>query len=454
MPLKVRGLPKGSGGVPVRCTVDFSKVLADLGVAGAVDERTLRLECTWADGKPVEQPVQFQASLQPRPKRRRLLPGTTDKVSYLAEYAAGETPAGVKVAGVLTWLARGAPQGAATYTLQFGVGRKGRLVQVPYAPHNLRGFGADGRATAVRSFPRMQIRPLWPVRGVLHIREAGKLVTTYHIGPTREPAAGDGLATRRPFLYPVNGPDGVSLTEVGKPHDPTGSHAHHRSVWIAHAGVDGHNFWSQRGGVIAHDGFEAIEDGPVFCRLVHKTRWLAGGRAVLRGRRSWTFYRAAADFRLIDVELALSPAGARPVTLDKTNFGFLAVRVAQSMTVFDGGGAIVTARGDRNEQGAHTKRAAWLDQSGPVAPGKWGGVAVLDHPDNPNHPTAWHCRNDGWAGASFSMHGPTTIRPAEALKLRYRLVLHRHNAAKAKIAQRHEEYRARPTVRLGRAQER
>jgi hypothetical protein len=451
IPIEVEGLPKGSGSVPVSCPVDFSRILFEAGAAGAVDERTLRLDRVTPAGKAVEQPIQFVASVQPRPKRRRLLPGTTDKVSYLAEHAAGRTPPDVKVAGVLTWVVRSAPQGRARYRLRFGVARAGRLVQVPYPPHNLRGFDNDGRATPVRSFPQMQIRPLWPVRGVLHVREADAPVASYHVGPVRVPDKGDPLAIRRPFLYPVHGPDGASLTEVGKPHDPTGSHAHHRSIWIAHASIDGHDFWSQRGGIIAHDGFEAMEDGAVFCRLVQKTRWIAGGRAILRGRRSLTFYRAAADFRLIDVDLELSPAGAKPVTLGQTNFGFLAVRVAQSMTVFDGGGEILNARGDRNEQRAHTKRAAWIDQSGPVAPGKWAGVAILDHPGNANHPTAWHCRNDGWAGASFNMRGPTTIKPGEKLTLRYRLVLHRHDAVKGKVARRHEEYSARPTARFGRA---
>ena len=452
--LEVKDLPKGARFVPVRCRVDFSAILSGLGVAGAADERTLRLECVSAGPKAVAEPVQFEPDPQPRPKRRRLLGGTTKKVSYLAEHPAGRTPPDVKVAGTLTWIVRSAPRGSVRYRLRFGVARAGRLIQVPYAPQNLRGFDAAGRSTPVRDFPRMQVRPLWPVDGVLHVREAERLVTSYHIGPTRPPAKGDALAIRRPFLYPVIGPDGVSLTEVGKPHDPTGSHAHHRSIWIAHAGVGGQDFWSQRGGTIAHDGFDAIEDGPVFCRIVHKTRWLAGGRAILRGRRALTFYRVAAGFRLIDVDLELSPAGKKPVTLGKTNFGLLSVRVRQSMTVFDGGGEIVNAAGDRNEQGAHTKRAAWIDQSGPVAPGKWAGAAVLDHPANVNHPTAWHCRNDGWAGASLNMHAPTTIEPTRPLKLRYRLVLHRHDARKAKVAQRWEEYRAEPAATLGKAAER
>jgi len=39
---------------------------------------------------------------------------------------------------------------------------------------------------------------------------------------------------------------------------------------------------------------------------------------------------------------------------------------------------------------------------------------------------------------------------AEKLKPLYRVHLHRHNAVKARVARRYEEYRARPAVRSGR----
>ena len=150
----------------------------------------------------------------------------------------------------------------------------------------------------------------------------------------------------------------------------------------------------------------------------------------------------------MDIDLELTPTGKEPVTLGQTTFGFLAARVAQSMTVFDGGGEILNTAGDRNEHGAHLMRAAWIDQSGPVAPGKWGGIAILDHPSNPNHPTAWHCRNDGWAGAAFNKDGPRMIQPGESLKLRYRVHLHRGNAKDGAVAKRFTEYAAQPEVRL------
>jgi hypothetical protein len=442
-------------------------------VAGAVDERSLRLYRLLPGGATAEEPLQFSASPQPSPKARLLLPGTSTAVSYVAEYRAEETPP-VHTAGMLAWIVRAGPGPARNYRLAFGVLRAGRTIRVPYLPGNLRAFDAQGRATPIRYFPRMQIRPQWPLDGAVQISECGQLIMSYHLGPTladapylaESPAltvpGSPAPALRRPFFYPLIGPDGVGLTEFGKAHDPTGSHAHHYSLWIAHAKVAGEDFWSEKGGVIAHQQCELQEDGPIFSRLVQTTRWISSHGEYLHERRSITVYQAARDFRLLDIELEFSPAGTQPVELGKTSFGFLAARVAQSMSPFDGGGEILNARGDRNEQSVHTKRAEWLDQSGPIAPAveegtagaavlpvRWGGIALMDHPSNRNHPTAWHCRNDGWAGASFNIDGPYTIAAGEKLRLCYRVHLHRHNAVAGEVARRYEEYCARPTIHLG-----
>jgi hypothetical protein len=445
VPVEVKGIPVRAEFVPVSLHIDFGAILDRLGERGTVDERTLRLCRIEPDGSEIEEPVQFSPDLQSRHPERHLHPGTPANVSWAGDWSADETPSSLRVTGTLTWIARGAPNGVRQYRLLFGVPCDGIIVQVPFPPNNFRHFDAEGRPTPVRWFPRMQIRPQWPLEGVIHILRDEAILTSYHIGP-RDGAAS---AARRPYFYPVNSPDGISLTELGKPHDPTGSHAHHYSLWIAHANVGGSDFWSERGGLICHEQFELMEDGPIFARLIQRARWLVRDEARLRERRQLTFYATPESFRLMDVELELSPGGSAPVELGKTPFGFLAARVAQSVTVFDGGGEIVNALGQRNEQGAHWQRAPWIDQSGPIAPEKWGGIALFDCPDNPGYPTAWHCRNDGWAGAAFNLDRPWAIEPDSSLRLRYRVHLHRHDATAGEVARRYEEYICKPTVQLG-----
>jgi len=450
VPIEVRGLPRGAEFQVVSVRVDFTAWLAELQFKGLIDERAVRLAAIAPDGSKTFQSVQFLPDPQPRAKQRELLPGTGNNVSYLAEYGPGVAPSHLAQAGELAWIVRppksndvgsGGLSGAHRFELEFGSPLDGSLVQVPFPPQNVRGFDPAAKATAVADFPRVQIHPQWAFDRQIEVEDLGKLVFGYHLGPDLRDAA---PSLRRPFFYPLIGPDGVPLTEFGKPHDPTGSHAHHYSLWVAHALVNGKDFWSEKGGTIAHENFELMEDGPVFSRIIERNRWRDGGKDLLRERRTITVFQSQEPFRLIEIEIELTPASSTAVTFGKTSFGFLAARVAQSMTVFDGGGEIVNANGKRNEQQAHLQRAAWLDQSGPIAPGKWGGVALFDSPANPNFPTVWHCRNDGWAGASFNAEQESTLRPGETLRLRYGILLHSGNASV--VQRRYAEFSARPEV--------
>jgi hypothetical protein len=447
LPIDISRLPNSSGFIPVSIHVNFDQILKELRIEGAVDERSIRL-FRGSGWHAQEVPFQFSTREQPRPEKRTLLPGTSPTMSYLGEYGPEQVPKQINVDGDLTWIVRGTSQRSERFVLRFGIPKSGRFVQVPFGSQNLHAFDDASRATPPRWFDHMQMHPQWPFESKIDIFDRTHLVTSYHLGPI---SASDLNSIRRPFLYPVNGPDGVSLTEFGKPHDPTGSHAHHYSLWIAHANVNGNDFWSEKGGVIAHEQLKSMEDGSLFSRLVQTTKWISkNGIDLLRETRSITVYEQFGDFRIIDFETTLKPSGSKEITFGQTSFGFLAARVAQSMTVFDGGGEIRNSNGDRNEQNAHLKRARWLDQSGPIGQNRWGGIAILDHPGNPNHPTGWHCRNDGWAGASFNMEAPYTLQPGGELTLRYRVHLHRHDASRGGVEQRFVEYSAVPQITIGR----
>ena len=449
VPVVVTGLPARADYVVVTTPVDFGAILGSRKVTGLVDERTIRLFRVDAGDRETQEPVQYSPAVQPRATGAKLLPNTRPAVSYRGEIPAGEK--GPSQAGTLTWASLDSKQGTAQYRLEFAVPRDGRAVQVPFPPQNFRHFDPEGRPSPVEQFPVMQLHPQWPFDGVVRMNRGTELLTTYHIGPTTAPSSAGEV--RRPFFYPVIGPDGIPLTEFGKPHDPTGSHRHHYSLWIAHHDVGGKDFWSEQGGSIVHEDLALMEDGPVFCQVVQNTRWVFERLDLMHERRTLSAYNTPDGLRLLDIEMEFTPAGKAPLVLGKTTFGFLSARVAESMDVFDGGGEILTSRGDRNEAGAHLKHGDWIDQSGPIAPGKWGGISIFDHPSNPNHPTGFHCRNDGWACASFNIDQPYTLEAGKPLLLKYRVLLHRGNAQTGEVAQRYDEYAAQPEVTFGQAVE-
>ncbi len=452
VPLDVSGLPAGGASVVVHHEIDLAGLLRAAGRRGVVDENSIRLTTRGdAATKPAPVPLQFTPTPVKPPTPRTLLPGTRPEISISGEYAVDDPPENAPCLGTLTWKAIGDAEGRARFVLSFESPREGRAVVVPYPPYNLRIFDEKGRIAHPPAFPWMQVRPQWPREGVLQIFDGDQAVVGLHLGPALGEAREGNPALRRPFLDPVIGPTGQPYTATGKTHDPTGSHAHHDGLWVAHNLVDGENYWANSGGVIAHEAIEAIEDGPLFARVVARSQWIASGETRLKERRSVTVYRAEPDVRLIDIRLELSPPGDRPVTLAKTSFGLLAVRVPATLSVLDGGGAIANARGGVNEREVHLNRAEWLDLSGPVAPETPGGVAILDHPMNPNYPTMWHCRDDGWAGAAVSGVGDVTIPAGGTLAVQYRVVLHRGDAESGRVAAHHAAFVAAPKVEAGKA---
>jgi len=278
---------------------------------------------------------------------------------------------------------------------------------------------ADAGEFQPKPVPSMQAVPQ-PCQQVSFQRD-GREIARYHFGP----------ALDRPFLFPIVGPAGRSLTRMGHPHDPE-SHGHHNSVWVSHNDVNGTDFWSNgRGGRIVHRRVELLDDGPGRALLIAHNDWVGkDGKTLLKDRRQIALHALPKDEFLVVVDLELSANGTDAV-LGKTPFGVFAVRMAKTVGVHDGGGTIRNSEGGVDEKGVFWKRAKWVDYSGLIAGPVAGsgfpaveGITLLDHPSNPNHPSFFHVRDDGWMGSSLTLDGPRTIKTTEPLKLRYGLYVH------------------------------
>ena len=262
--------------------------------------------------------------------------------------------------------------------------------------------------------PSMQALPL--PHDQVSIQQEGQERIRFHFGSD----------LRRPFVYPVNGPSGRSLTRMGHPHDPV-THSHHNSVWISHHQVNGVDFWGDHGtgkGTIQHQRVELLEDADSHAAVVSSSLWKdTDGKTLLKeSRRISVEPREAGQYMMIiDVQLV---AAQSEVVLGKTPFGLIGVRMAKSIGVHDGGGRIMNADGLIDEKEVFWKPARWVDYSGQIANGVVEGITLMDHPDNPNHPTVFHVRNDGWMGACLTFDGDRALKQGEGLRLRYGLYIH------------------------------
>jgi hypothetical protein len=270
---------------------------------------------------------------------------------------------------------------------------------------------------APKLVPTMQALPL-PSHEISFQRDGHEL-TRYHFGPE----------LHRPFLYPINGPSGRSLTRMGHPHDPE-SHSHHNSIWVSHISVDGVSFWEDRGsparmpGRILHQRVERFTDTDDAASVLVVNSWVTSNQVLLTERRLITARPLSRGGWFLLIDLQLEPQ-RDTVTLGKTPFGLVGVRMAKSIGVNDGGGEIRNSEGGVNETNVLWKRARWVDYSGAIKDTTIEGITLMDHPSNPNHPTFFHVRNDGWMGASLTYDSPRTVMRHKPLRLRYGFYVHR-----------------------------
>lgn len=262
--------------------------------------------------------------------------------------------------------------------------------------------------------PRMQVIPL--PRGEASILHDGQEISRYYFGKD----------LYRPFLFPLIGPSGKSLTRIGHPRDPNG-HSHHNSAWISHHDIGGVGFWNDAAsskGRIVHKRVIRYEDADDLALIEVQNAWQEeAGKVLLEEQRAMRFFPQEGGQWLLVIDMTLT-APKEAVTIGKTPFGFVGVRMAKTIGVHDGGGTIRNSEGGVNEAGVFWKPARWVDYSGPITPTAREGITLFDHPSNPNHPTVFHVRDDGWMGTSLTFDAPRTIEPAVPLKLRYGLWVH------------------------------
>jgi hypothetical protein len=296
-------------------------------------------------------------------------------------------------------------------------------VSLTFASLAIAVYAADD-APGPKPVPLMQVLPL-PNQQASFERDGHEL-TRYHFGA--------GL--RRPFLYPLIGAAGRSVTRMGHPHDPE-SHSHHNSVWISHHDVGGVNFWADRGknmGRIVHQRVERYDDADVGASMLTVNAWKNEADQTLLEERRRVEVEPLADGQWrLTIDLMLSAKG-EPLTLGKTPFGLLGVRMAKTIGVHDGGGKIRNSAGQVNEKEVLWKQAKWVDYSGPIVADVLAGVTLMDHPSNPNHPSYFHVRDDGWMCASLTYDAPRVIEVDAPLRLRYRLYVHRGAPALEELA--------------------
>jgi Methane oxygenase PmoA len=288
----------------------------------------------------------------------------------------------------------------------------------------------------------------------------GKPFTVFYIS---------GKDLNRPYLHPLRSASGKIVNRsfpAGQLPGETTDHPHHAGLFYGHGDVNGYNYWAienvptkpnpTMGRIVLKD-LLSVKSGKESGSVDVVFNWLKpDGTPLLIETRRMTFY-AHPDLRIIDFDFELAAIGQ--VVFRDTKEGTFAMRMATALeepSTQDQGkgtglprtGKLTNAQGAEREANVWGKRAEWVDYSG-MLDGEPVGVVMMDHPDNPRHPTYWHSRGYGlhainpFGVSDFlndkTQNGSLTLEPGQHVRFRYRVIVH-PGASRASLAAMYKQY--------------
>jgi hypothetical protein len=284
-----------------------------------------------------------------------------------------------------------------------------------------------------------------------------------------------GNNQRKPILYPLISPDGVTLTR-GNPPLPgeRTDHPHHTGLWFNYSNVNNIDYWNNsdaikpearaKYGSIDHDRIVSAKSGATSGELVTESTWYPSSDVpsigsnqqppILHQTTRDIFSKLTIDgkpARAIDMTVTLKALQTSVFHDDKD--GMLGIRVAHFLesatakpeVLRDANGVATPVAAQtagatgvyRTSEGkvggdAWGTRGKWCELSGTTPEGKAETIAVLDHTGNPNYPTYWHARDYGlFAVNPLGAHGfdpkaanlNFTLDPRQSATFHYKILI-------------------------------
>ena len=244
-----------------------------------------------------------------------------------------------------------------------------------------------------------------------------------------------------PYFHPLATSSGQILSWNSPP-----DHAWHHGFWFSWKYLNKINYWelNRETGkpdgrtrwsnvlVKTHDDYSAEISMTLDYRPDVSDHPAASDQPVLEEQRLIEVSSPQGDgsYRIDWSSTFAAPSG--DVLLDRTppreqswgGYAGLSIRFAKEFTerqATSSTGPVTFGAGDR-----HRSRAPAIDYSG-LIDGQSVGVAFLDHPSNPRHPTPWYLIRSpivGYINAALLNDEPMTLESGKTLALRYRLIVH------------------------------
>jgi hypothetical protein len=274
--------------------------------------------------------------------------------------------------------------------------------------------------------------------GRLVVLDDGRPVLAYNHEMQAPPDVSDEYR-RSSYVHPIWDPSGRIVTD-----DFPADHPHHRGLsWMwprVFVGDEAHDQWHLRGIRHRFDSWlvrEAAADGAT---IGVRNGWHLDDRKVVDEEVHLRIHPLRNGSRDIDVTLrfeALERVEVSGQPGEQRGYGGLVLRLAPRTDP-----RITT--GDGIQEGDSDRvPSPWADQSGRFGDDDaFSGVALFQHPENPDFPAGWTLRHYGFVGVAWPGLERAVLEPGLPLVLRFRVCVHDGDAVTAGVAGAYAAYAA------------
>jgi len=271
---------------------------------------------------------------------------------------------------------------------------------------------------------------------VLTISSGDQKLLTYQFKTVYPPAGQDTNYKRSGFIHPLYTPHGQVLTRIQPP-----DHYHHYGIWNAwtHTFFEGDtvDFWNIKGkqGTVRFAKFTskisnekyaeytALQEHVVFKK--DKTEKVA--------LNEWQTVRVYdpvkdGDYYVVDITSKMECASQSPLLIVAYRYAGFGWRATEYWD--KNNSEMLTSEGRTRDNTDNTK-GRWIVVYGSLPDNDEGGIVMLSHPTNYNHPEPmriWDKKQNGGRGDVFASFAPTKdkdwlLEPGKTYTLKYRLVV-------------------------------
>ncbi len=244
----------------------------------------------------------------------------------------------------------------------------------------------------------------------------------------------------RPYIHPLRSPEGGGVLTENAP----GHHPWQHGLYVGLNDVNGVGFWTE--GLASNselDGLFACSDMEEAQQTAESVQWSVAcrwsypdGRPLLDERQEWTWAQVDGAYEL-DMRWTLTARAN--IHFGAYDYGGLFLRMPYRGET---GGAVLTSEGHAFPE-AEGQRARWVAVWMPIAGEPEGaGIAIMDHPNNPEHPVPWRVDNQLGISPSRCIAGAWDLAEGVSTTNCYRVVVFSRAIDADNLADRWERFRS------------